>query len=463
MPLRSEVPAGRGPDPAGFRFNLDDALARLSEPHQPIPRFKWSAVTPSRPIWRRRTDCATTRRRRTQRRSRDRCTPQARGRWPPSAGRRAEPDVTRLDVPRSGARESARSPNRPSIRCPRSARRPRSAPPATAHWSTVRPRHARAAAPPRLAVGGCLRRRSGAAAAAPMIVTGSDAFAAGVSGFSPDSDYAPTPDVLSSRPRRRRSAATARLRPGRRTADGDMMTSTASATPRPSGHAAAAKGSQEAQAPSLRQGGPGPASLLAGLVGGALMFGRDYLFPEDWSKDVVPAVDALQLSSGLEFADPVPVNTLPEAEYAVKVAGVHLRPDAQCRVDDVDAALAGPRSRRRRADRRVGERGRQRLVCRRSTTRPTDRSTAVPPRTGPGARRCDAQMRWRPRWSTNWRLTRPLRRRRDRSGRRRRLATASLAQLAVDRPRRRARRRPVHDRTRTGRHSARSRCRWRIG
>ena len=40
--------AGRvEPGSRGFRFNLDDALARLSEPHQPIPRFNWSAVTPS--------------------------------------------------------------------------------------------------------------------------------------------------------------------------------------------------------------------------------------------------------------------------------------------------------------------------------------------------------------------------------------------------------------------------------
>ena len=66
--------------------------------------------------------------------------------------------------------------------------------------------------------------------------------------------------------------------------------------------------------------------LLAGLVGAALMFGRDYLFPEDWAKDVAPAVDALQLSSGLEFADPVVVNDLPEADYAVKIAGVMFGP-----------------------------------------------------------------------------------------------------------------------------------------
>jgi hypothetical protein len=56
------------------------------------------------------------------------------------------------------------------------------------------------------------------------------------------------------------------------------------------------------------------------------MFGRDYLFPEDWDKDVVPAVEALQLRSGLEFTDPVPVVTLPEAEYAAKVASVVFGP-----------------------------------------------------------------------------------------------------------------------------------------
>ena len=39
----------------------------------------------------------------------------------------------------------------------------------------------------------------------------------------------------------------------------------------------------------------------------------------NWSgRPTAPAVDALQLSSGLEFTDPVVVNSLPEAEYAAK-------------------------------------------------------------------------------------------------------------------------------------------------
>ena len=56
------------------------------------------------------------------------------------------------------------------------------------------------------------------------------------------------------------------------------------------------------------------------------MFGRDYLFPEDWAKDVAPAVDALESSSGLEFTDPVVVNALPEPAYSDKIAGVVFGP-----------------------------------------------------------------------------------------------------------------------------------------
>ncbi len=159
-----------------------------------------------------------------------------------------------------------------------------------------------------------------------MIVTGTDAFAAGVSGFSPDSIYSPTPDVLISR----------RVGDGLpRLPDSDpaaappmaMMTSATSAaapTVR-SASALTARGRKKA-----KRRGFGKLVLilllLAGLCGGALMFGRDYLFPEDWAKDVAPAVDALQLSSGLEFTDPVVVNALPEADYAVKIAGVMFGP-----------------------------------------------------------------------------------------------------------------------------------------
>ena len=181
-----------------------------------------------------------------------------------------------------------------------------------------------------------------------MIVTGTAAFAAGASGFSPDSGDAPSPSWTQPA-RGRRSAAPARLRPGRRAADGDDDVGDAGALRRVSGVAAAARGRKKRK---RRRYGKLVLVLilLAGLVGAALMFGRDYLFPEDWAKDVAPAVDALQLSSGLEFTDPVVVNALPEAEYAAKVAGVMFGPAFGAELDDVGAPLAGPRPRRRRAD-----------------------------------------------------------------------------------------------------------------
>ncbi len=94
-------------DPAGFRFNLDDALARLSEPHQPIPRFNWSSVTPS-PTDLATTDLATTDLLHCPGDDEPGVAPgtDAHGRHGAdgrrSASCRAEPDVDALDVPRSG-------------------------------------------------------------------------------------------------------------------------------------------------------------------------------------------------------------------------------------------------------------------------------------------------------------------------------------------------------------------------
>ena len=200
------------------------------------------------------------------------------------------------------------------------------------------------------------------AAAVPMIVTGSEAFAAGAFGFTPDSDYA----AGTVGPRATAATSTARMP---RLPDSDpaaappmatMVSSTAQAHAPAAGSSAAVKGRKKRKRNHF-----GKVVLvlllLAGLVGGALMFGRDYLFPEDWNKDVVPAVEALQQRSGLEFVDPVSVNTLPEAEYAAKVAELRLRPGSLRRMAAVDPAVAGTRSRRRRSDRRVGERDRQRL------------------------------------------------------------------------------------------------------
>ncbi len=129
------VAGRRIPDPAGFRFNLDDALARLSEPHQPIPRFNWSSVTPST------TDLVDDGPDRDGQAPRRPATTDPASLAGTDAHGRHGADGRRLRRPPRRARrrrarcspirtrEPARSPNRPSIRCPRSVRRPRSAPP----------------------------------------------------------------------------------------------------------------------------------------------------------------------------------------------------------------------------------------------------------------------------------------------------------------------------------------------
>ena len=154
-----------------------------------------------------------------------------------------------------------------------------------------------------------------------MMVTGSEAFAAGAFGFTPDSDYAPGPVGL--RDATHVDGGVPRLPqsdPAAAPPMATMVSSTALANAAASGSSAAVKGRKKRKRNHF-----GKVLLvlilMAGIAGGVLMFGRDYLFPEDWNKDVVPAVEALQLRSGLEFTDPVPVNTLPEAEYAAKVAG----------------------------------------------------------------------------------------------------------------------------------------------
>jgi len=311
------VAGRRASDPAGFRFNLDDALARLSEPHQPIPRFNWSSVTPSA------TDLAATDLPSTAPATTNPASlqgPMHTTGTGPMAGPPAaapSPTSTRSMFPDQDSR--ARPLTQPTLDpLPEIREATQVGPAATSHWSSV-PVHA----PPPAAALVLEAPPAPAPAAAPMIVTGSDAFAAGVSGFSPDSLYSPTPDVLISR---RVGDGLPRLPDSDPAAAPPMAmmtssTSAASSVRSPS----AAKGRKKA-----KRRGYGKLvlvlMLLAGLCVGALMFGRDYLFPEDWSKDVAPAVDALQLSSGLEFADPVVVNVLPEADYAVKVAGFTFGP-----------------------------------------------------------------------------------------------------------------------------------------
>ena len=305
------VPAGSNPDPTGFRFNLDDALARLSEPHQPIPRFKWSAVTPSEPSATGGPMHATT-----------------------LAAPPAGPPVS--PAPTSATSVGSMFPDQESRGRPltqptldplpeiREATVVGGNPPA-AHWSTV-PVHVPppvASPPSSFPVPAVV---TSAPAGAPMVVTGSEAFAAGAFGFTPDSDYAPGPVGL--RDNSHVDGGMPRLPdsdPAAAPPMATMVSSTALA------HAAAARPSTAAKGRKKRKRNRfGKVVLvlflIVGLVGAALMFGRDYLFPEDWDKDVVPAVEALQLRSGLEFTDPVPVVTLSETEYAAKVASVVFGP-----------------------------------------------------------------------------------------------------------------------------------------
>jgi hypothetical protein len=61
--------------------------------------------------------------------------------------------------------------------------------------------------------------------------------------------------------------------------------------------------------------------VFAGLVAGAYFFGRGYLFPNEWEKDLVPVVDELQATTRLEFDDPVVLRALPATEYGTLVVG----------------------------------------------------------------------------------------------------------------------------------------------
>lgn len=49
--------------------------------------------------------------------------------------------------------------------------------------------------------------------------------------------------------------------------------------------------------------------LLAALVAAGVVFGRPYLFPDDWDADVQPYADAIEAVRGVAFADPLAITT----------------------------------------------------------------------------------------------------------------------------------------------------------
>jgi hypothetical protein len=60
--------------------------------------------------------------------------------------------------------------------------------------------------------------------------------------------------------------------------------------------------------------------VLGGAVAGGLLYGRSYLFPDEWDRDLVPIADEIEATLGVEFVDAVRVDELPVEEYDTRAA-----------------------------------------------------------------------------------------------------------------------------------------------
>lgn len=60
--------------------------------------------------------------------------------------------------------------------------------------------------------------------------------------------------------------------------------------------------------------------VLAGLVAAAVVFGRPYLFPDDWDDVAAPYADIVETGLELEFVEPVAVIAEPTADFDARVA-----------------------------------------------------------------------------------------------------------------------------------------------
>lgn len=82
--------------------------------------------------------------------------------------------------------------------------------------------------------------------------------------------------------------------------------------------------------------------LVGGLVAAALLFGRAYLFPTEWTAELTPLVDEIQLERGVEFDSAVPLVEHPEDEYGPLVTAHVLGSDWNARLPEWRAlGLAG--------------------------------------------------------------------------------------------------------------------------
>ncbi|MBT5866381.1 MAG: hypothetical protein HOH42_12525 [Ilumatobacter sp.] len=81
---------------------------------------------------------------------------------------------------------------------------------------------------------------------------------------------------------------------------------------------------KKAKAASARSGAGGFALfftllVLAGLIAGAIIFGRPYLFPDKWDDDARPYGEAVEIARGAEFAEPVDVQRRAADVYATSM------------------------------------------------------------------------------------------------------------------------------------------------
>ncbi len=81
------------------------------------------------------------------------------------------------------------------------------------------------------------------------------------------------------------------------------------------------RGALKAARNSSRSGGGGIALvltllLLVGLIAGAVLFGRPYLFPDDWDEATKPYAEAVELVSDTKIETSVSVERVPAVEYA---------------------------------------------------------------------------------------------------------------------------------------------------
>jgi hypothetical protein len=64
--------------------------------------------------------------------------------------------------------------------------------------------------------------------------------------------------------------------------------------------------------------------VLVGLVVGAILFGRPYLFPDKWDVDAKPYGEAVETVLGSEIAEPLLITRHAESTYDVKMADAYL-------------------------------------------------------------------------------------------------------------------------------------------